>query len=111
MEEKVNLKKKIFNEYVYIVITIMSIYFFILRVDNIFETDIFDLLALLLVPIFILIAFIINPIRILISYKLEFKTISSKIKRTFYYLITILPILSVILIISFVLISDYMYGK
>lgn len=102
MKENVNLKKKIFNEYVYIVIAIILIYLLTLRND---------LLIVLLWPIFILIAFVINPIRILISYKSEFKAISTKIKRIFYYIIIILPTLFVVFIIFFVLISDYMYGK
>lgn len=70
-----------------------------------------NLLTVVLMPIFLLIAFIINPIRILISYNSEFKIITSKTKRVLYYVITIFPILVVVFIIFFVLISDYMYGK
>ena len=109
MKEKVNLKKKIFNEYVYIVIAIVLIYFY--SSIDLFGGDILDLLVFVFAPIFALITFIINPIRILISYKLEFKSISSKTKRALYYVITIFPILFVVFIISFALISDYMYGK
>lgn len=105
MKEKVNLKKKIFNEYAYIVISIILIYFLSSRTDD------FALLVVFLGPLFILISFIINPIRILILYKLEFKTIPSNTKKIFYYFITILPILTVICIIFYILICDYIYGK
>lgn len=104
MKEKENLKKKIFKEYVYIVIAMILIWFATL-------SNTFDLLTVVLMPIFTLIAFIINPIRILILYNSEFKKISSKIKRSLYYFITIFPVLFGLFIVSFALISDYMYGK
>ena len=102
MKENVNIKKKIFNEYAYIILAIIFTYFVTLRPE-------LNLSTVLFMPIFLLIAFIINPIRILIFYNSEFKMISSK--RKLYYVITIFPILVVVFIISFVMISDYMYGK
>lgn len=104
MEEKEKLKKKIFREYFYIVLAIMFTYFVTLKPALNFST-------VILMPIFLIISFIINPIIILILHNSKIRTISSRIKRIFYYVITIFPILVVIFIISFVLISDYMYGK
>jgi len=100
---KENLKKKIFNEYVYIVLAVIFTYCVTLRTR-------LDLSTVVLMPIFLLIAFIINPIRILISYNSEFKKILLKTKRALYYVITIFPIVFAIFIISFALISDYLYG-
>lgn len=114
---KINLKKKIFREYFYILVSI--IYFFICPVladfmlgDNRGIDGIGNALAVgfLLGGIQLILVFcflIINPIRIIISYKSQFQEILSMRKRILYYILVILPTLYVVTSIVYSFIIEY----
>ena len=87
VKNKINLKKKIYREYLYIFVSI--IYFFICPIlanfmlgDNKGIDGIGNALAIMfllngILSIFIICFFIINPIRIIISYKSQLQEILS----------------------------------
>ena len=117
VKNKINLKKKIFREYLYILVSI--IYFFICPVladfmlgDNRGIDGIGNALAIGfllngILSILIFCFFIINPIRIIISYKSQLQEILSIKKRILYYILIILPTLYVITSIIYTLIIEH----
>lgn len=115
------LKKKIINEYLYVIFTILILNILLPFLANYMIGDNIgiDGIGQALGTVFILrilkyiitfIVFVINPIRILFSYKNDFREIFPKIKKVIYIIVTILPILFSLLIILEVPISNYMYS-
>lgn len=113
---KINLKKKIFIEYFYILVSI--IYFFVCPVladfmlgDNRGIDGIGNALAIGFLLsgielILVLVFFIVNPIRIIISYKSQLQEILSIRKRILYYILVVLPTLYVITSIVYTFIIE-----
>lgn len=115
-----NLKNKIIREYLYIIFTILFLYFLLpflasymigdnTGIDGIGQALGVAILLMIFKYIITFIFFVINPIRILIIYKNEFKEIFPKIKKGICIFVTILPILFSLLIILEVPISNLMY--
>lgn len=115
------LKKKIINEYLYIIFTILILNILLplltdymigdnTGIDGIGQA--LGIVGILSIFKYIItfIVFAINPIRILFSYKNDFREIFPKIKKVMYIIVTILPILFSLLIILEVPISNYMYS-
>ena len=117
VKNKINLKKKIFREYLYILVSI--IYFFICPalanfmlgnnrgIDGIGNALAIGFLLNGILSILIFCFFIINPIRIIISYKSQLQEILSTRKRILYYILIILPTLYVITSIIYTLIIEH----
>lgn len=115
-----NLKNKIIREYLYIIFTILFLYFLLpflasymignnTGIDGIGQALGVAILLMIFKYIITFIFFVINPIRILIIYKNEFKVILPKIKKVICILVTILPIFILSLIILEIPISNFMY--
>ena len=114
------LKKKIINEYIYIVLIILILYIslpFLFEymigdnkgIDGIGQALAIGILLNIVKYIFTFIFCVVNPIRIFILYKNEIKKISSKVKKNIYTITIFFPILLAILIILEVPISNYLY--
>ena len=113
---KINLKKKIFIEYFYILVSI--IYFFVCPVladfmlgdnrgiDGIGNALVIGFLLSGIELILVLVFFIVNPIRIIISYKSQLQEILSIRKRILYYILVVLPTLYVITSIVYTFIIE-----
>ena len=106
------LKKKIINEYMYVIFTILILNILLpfladymigdnTGIDGIGQALGIVVILRILKYIITFIVFVINPIRILFS---------SKTKKVIYIIVTILPILFSLLIILEVPISNYMYS-
>lgn len=115
------LKKKIINEYLYVIFTILILNILLpflanymigdnTGIDGIGQTLGIVVILRILKYIITFIVLVINPIRILFSYKNDFREIFPKIKKVIYIIVTILPILFSLLIILEVPISNYMYS-
>lgn len=115
-----NLKNKIIREYLYIIFTILFLYFLLpflasymigdnTGIDGIGQTLGVAIPLMIFKYIITFIFFVINPIRILIIYKNEFKAIFPKIKKVICILVTILPIFISSLIILEIPISNFTY--
>ena len=115
------LKKKIINEYMYVIFTILILNILLpfladymigdnTGIDGIGQALGIVVILRILKYIITFIVFVINPIRILFSYKNDFREIIPKTKKVIYIIITILPILFSLLIILEVPISNYMYS-
>jgi len=115
-----NLKKKIFLEYVYIVLIIVFFYFlspilfeYIVGdnkgIDGIGQILGISLLLNIAKYIFIFIFGVINPIRTYILNKDEIKKISSKASKRIYTFIIFFPIILSIWIVLEMPISNYLY--
>lgn len=114
---KINLKKQIFREYFFVLVSI--IYFFVCPVladfmlgdnrgiDGIGNAIAVGFLLSGIQLILVLFFFIINPIRIIISYKSQFQEIVSIRKRILYYILIILPTLYVIASIVYTFVIEY----
>jgi len=114
------LKKKIINEYLYVIFTILILNILLpfladymiggdTGIDGIGKALGIVFILRILKYIITFIVFVINPIRILFSYKNDFREIFPKIKKVIYIIVTILPILFSLLIIFEVPISNYRY--
>ena len=115
------LKKKIINEYMYVIFTILILNILLpfladymigdnTGIDGIGQALGIVVILIILKYIITFIVFVINPIRIVFSYKNDFREIIPKTKKVIYIIITILPILFSLLIILEVPISNYMYS-
>lgn len=115
------LKKKIINEYMYVIFTILILNILLpfladymigdnTGIDGIGQALGIVVILGILKYIITFIVFVINPIRILFSYKNDFREIFPKTKKVIYIIVTILPILFSLLIILEVPISNYMYS-
>ncbi len=115
------LKKKIINEYMYVIFTILILNILLpfladymigdnTGIDGIGQALGIVVILRILKYIITFIVFVINPIRILFSYKNDFREIFPKTKKVIYIIVTILPILFSLLIILEVPISNYMYS-
>lgn len=114
-------KKKIINEYMYVIFTILILNILLpfladymigdnTGIDGIGQALGIVVILRILKYIITFIVFVINPIRILFSYKNDFREIFPKTKNVIYIIVTILPILFSLLIILEVPISNYMYS-
>lgn len=125
LSKKQKLKKKIINEYLYVIFTILILSISLpfladymmdymvgdnTGIDGIGQALGIVFILRILTYIITFIVFVINPIRILFSYKNNFREIFPKSKKVVYIIVTILPILFSLLIILEVPISNYMYN-
>ena len=112
-----NLKNKIIFEYLYIVLSLLIIYFllpFLVKYmigDNTYVTiDQTVAIAIklgIIIFITLFIFFIANPIRILIVYKREYKYITPKSKKRLYIFVIVLPIFILLLMLLKIPISNF----
>lgn len=117
---KNRIKNVLLNEYLFILLTIVTFDVFITIMSDYYIDDKFGIdgigEALAIVIVFRILkyivtffVFIINPIRIIIQYKNEFKEINTKCKKNMYIILTLVPIIFSLLIILEIPISNYMY--
>jgi len=120
VKKRKRLKNKIIWEYLYIIFTILTLYFLLpflyiymigdnTGIDGVGQALVALIILRILTYILTIIFMVVNPIRILITYKNEIKVIFPKIKKVICILIITIPIFFSLLKLLEVPISNFMY--